>query len=112
MRDSLSHVLDRVLIAVMNVTSKSSLGRKRLIWADGHSPSLRNAKAGTQADRSLETGTEAETTTEEQCLLICSRWLTQLAFFLLHNCPGVGVGVRVACTVCPSLSVPPHTGIG
>lgn len=64
----------------------------------GHSSSLREAKAGTQTGRSLETGTDAETM-EEHCLRICSCWLA------LFDCPGV------ACSVL-SISAPAHTEIG
>jgi hypothetical protein len=89
---------------MINITTESHLGRKGLIWLNrpGHSPSLREAKAGTQTGRSLVTGAEAETT-EECCLLTCSCWLAQPAF-LLYNCPGVA---RTALSISA-----PHTGIG
>ena len=65
-------VLIRISIAVMKHHNKSNLGRKVFLslTLPHHSPSLKEAKAGSQ-DRNLEAGAEAEVI-EEYCLHICS----------------------------------------
>lgn len=54
-------MLVRVSTAVISAMNKHNLGRDGLFRLPGHTPSLRNVRAGTQG-RSLEAGTKAEAT--------------------------------------------------
>lgn len=50
-------------------------GEREFPWLIGHSPLLKEAKAGTQ-DRNPEAGIEAEVL-EECCVVTCSPWFVQ-----------------------------------
>lgn len=63
--------------------------RVNLAYCPDHSPSLRDAKAGTRAQQDLKAGTEAEAV-EELCFLACSAQFAQPAFLYNLGSPGPG----------------------
>jgi len=75
---SLGECPSQLSVAIRNMITKSSMGRKGLLQLTACSPSSVEVRAGAQG-KNLEAGTDAETR-EECCLLACSSWLAQPAF--------------------------------
>lgn len=68
--DSRVCCLSLISATVKNYWPKPTWLRKKFIWLMGHSASLRDTRAGTQG-RNLH----------NHCLMACSLWIAQLAFF-------------------------------
>ena len=66
----------RVSITVTKDHIKNQVGGTEIIWLSlpGHSPSLEEVRKGTQQDKNLETGADAEAM-GGCCLLACFPWL-------------------------------------
>lgn len=68
--DSIVCCLSLISATVKNYWPKPTWLRKKFIWLMGHSASLMDTRAGTQG-RNLH----------NHCLMACSLWIAQLAFF-------------------------------